>query len=351
MEPERRITIAPLTPELLPSMRRFSEVYWRRPTSEEFYDWRYVQPAAFVRTFIALRGDECVGTLSAMRKSYLLNGERISCLETFDWHALEEVRSAGVGVRLMRAMMRQPERIIGVGGTNDVITALPLMGWQHLGIAQAYEVLVGTEIISERLERSRKVPRGLTRAILSPVPPSVFGPKRVRRPAGGEVRVVEQPGDELVELYRGETGRDLVQVPDLEVLRWMTRNRWGGTLRFVHFLLDGRLRGWALTRVHSGNHGLQGTLVELFAPSPDAELYRWMVSEAAVSLLAARPRRIVARAFDPLLQRAIAEAGFRHAGSDAPARTWPRFGDDQPRRLHLTLLHSDAPMTPYRTGS
>lgn len=351
MEQERRVTVVPYTPELLPAVIGFSRAYWQRPTSDAFYDWRYVQPAAFSRMFVAMNGDACVGTLFALRKTYRLNAQVVHCLEAYDWHALADMRRAGVGIRLMRALMRQPERLIAVGGTGDVHAALPLMGWQDLGVAQAYELLVGSELVAERLERKRKVPVALTRALLAPVASSLFGPRRARRPAGAEVRVLEQPPAGLAALYDGELGRDLAQVPDAELLAWMTRNRWGGTLRFLEFRLDGRLRGWALTRVHTGNHGLQGTIVELFAPNPDPELLRWMVSEAAVSLLEARPRRLVARAIDPMLQGALVATGFRHAGSDAPARTWPRFGDERPRTLHLTLLHSDAAMTPYRGES
>jgi hypothetical protein len=347
MEQERRISIVPFTPELLPCVIGFSKAYWKRPTSEAFFDWRYLQPAAITRMFIALRGEECVGMLSALRKVYRLHGEVVPCLETFDWHALAEVRSTGVGIRLMRAMMRQPERIVAVGGTSDVHAALPLLGWQDIGVAQAYELLVGIDLIAERLERTRKVPQGLTRALLAPVPRTVFGPRRAAPPAGGEMRLAERPGDAVSALYAEPTGRDLVQQPDQQVLDWMLASRWSGKCQCLHFLIDGRLRGWAMTRVHVGNHGLQGTILDMFAPEP--ALYRWMVSEAAVSLLAARPRSIVARASDPALQRALAATGFRHAGVDAPARTWPKFGAELPRNPHFSFMHSDAPLIPYRT--
>jgi hypothetical protein len=177
----------------------------------------------------------------------------------------------------------------------------------------------------------------------------VFEPRRAKRPAGGEVRPAARAGDELAALYERSPARALVQQPDPRVLDWMCRSRWSGTWGVLHFLIDGRLRGWAMTRVHVGNHGLQGTIVELFAPAADPALYRWMVAEAARSLLAARPRRIVARTSDPVLQHALTATGFRHAGVDAPARTWPRFGPERPVDFHFTFMHSDAPMTPYRT--
>ena len=347
MEQERRISVVPFTPELLPAVRGFSESYWKRPTSDAYYAWRYLEPAAFSRMFVAMRGDECVGTLFALRKTYRLRGAIVPVLEVFDWHALAEMRHAGVGIRLMRAMMRQPERILAVGGTGDVHAALPLMGWQDLDVANAYELLLGPEPIAERLERTRKVPRALTLAVLSPVPRAFFGPRRVAGPAGGTVSVDAKPAADLTGLFEGELGCDFVQQPDPALLDWLTRSRWSGSWRFVHFRVGGTLRGWAMTRTHVANHGLQGTILELFAPRADAELYRWMVSETALSLVPEKPLRIVTRSSDPALQLALVASGFRHAGVDAPGRSWPRFGPEKPGTMHFSILHSDQPMLPY----
>ncbi len=347
MELERRISVVPFAPELLPAVRGFSQAYWQRPTSDDYFEWRYLRPAAFSRMFVAMRGDECVGTLCALVKRYRLQGERITCLEVFDWHALSELRGAGVGIRLMRAMMRQPERIFSVGGTSDVHATLPLMGWQEVATAQAYELLLGPDLIAERLQRTRGLPQALTRAVLAPVPRGVFGPRRARGPAGAEVRVVDRPGDEVLALYETAGANDLVQEPDPRVLEWTVASRWSGSWRCLHFRVGGALRGWGMTRVHVTKHGLQGSILELFAPGADASLHRWMVSEAAVSMLGERPRRIVARASDPQLQHALTASGFRHAGSDAPVRTWPKFGPERPHSPYFTLLHSDAPILPY----
>jgi hypothetical protein len=346
-EPLTKVSVVPFTPELLPSVAAFSNAYWKRPTSNAYFRWRYLEPMAFSRMFVAVRGEECVGTLFALAKTYRLGGTRIPCLEVFDWHALSDLRGAGVGIRLMRAMMRQPERIFAVGGTDDVHGALPLMGWEELAVGQAYELLIGTDLIAERLQRTRKLPAALTRALLAPVPRAVFGPRRVPRPAGAEVRVVEQVGTELRELYDGATGAGLVQEPTPQVLSWILRGQWSGRWRFLQFWLANRLRGWAMTRVHVSNHGKVGAILELYAPGADPELYRWMVSETAFSLLEDRPRRLVARASDPMLQRALAAVGFRHAGVDATVRTWPKFGAERPANTAFTFLHSDGPILPY----
>ena len=347
MDPRAKITIETFEPAMLPLVRGFSERYWNRPTTDAYYDWRYIRSLPFGHMFVALRGNECVGTLFALRKPYRLRGERVYCLEVFDWHALTELRGAGVGIRLMRAMMKRPERIMAVGGTADVHATLPLMGWQPLGIVQAFELVARSDLIVERLQRTRRLPGAIARPLLAPLSKVMLTPRRKHAPPGGEVREVGQPGEEVLELYRNPTGQDLVQEPDLAMVRWLTSGRWSGAWRFFQFRIDGSLRGWSMTRLHVGGHGLQGVIVELFAPGADAELYHWMVSQTAASLLPDRPRRIIARAACPILQRALGASGFRHAGVDVPVRTWPSFGADIPHAFHFTFLHSDAPMLPY----
>lgn len=350
MEIDRKVSIVPFEPGLLPLVRRFSESYWKRPTEDAYFDWRYLQPLAFSRMFVALRGDdECAGTLFALRKTWRLRGEPLPVLEVFDWHALAELRGAGAGIRLMRAMMKQPERIWSVGGTGDVHATLPLMGWQDVTVAKGYELLVGRRLMAERVRHARGVPPALTRAALTLVPRSVFGPRLAPAPANAEVSASAEIGDDVLALYEGDTGYDCVQQPVPEQVHWMMRGRWSGTFRILRFRVDGRLRGWALIRTHVGGHGRQGMIVELFAPRPDVALYRWMVGECSTRLLEDRPERVATRASCPVLQQALVATGFRRAPIEVPVRTWPKAGFVAPANPHFTYLHSDGPINPYVT--
>jgi hypothetical protein len=348
-EADRKTTVVPFEPGLLGAVRAFSESYWARPRTDAYYEWRYLRPLGFSRMFVALRGEECVGTLFALRKSWRVRGELQPCLEVFDWHSIAEVRGSGAGIRLMRAMMRPGERIFSIGGTADVHSTLPLMGWQHLGTAAAWELPLSPALLADRLHRARGVPRLLARAAFAPLAGPLFAPRRIRPPGRGEVSVADAPSPEVASLYEGETGYGLVQQPDPEVLGWLTASRWSGRWRFLHFRLDGRLRGWAMTRLYEGKTGLQASLVEVFAPRADAMLYAWMVSEACLDVLPDRPTRILARATCPVLRGALARNRFRHAGVDAPLHTYPKFGADAPASPHFTYLHSDAPIQPYDT--
>jgi hypothetical protein len=348
-EPDRKLTVVPFTDELLPRVRAFSERYWSRPRTDAYYEWRYLRPREFSRMFVALCEDECVGTLFALRKPWRIRGELQHCLEVFDWHSVAELRGSGLGIRLMRAMMRQPERIFSVGGTADVHSTLPLMGWQQLGMANAFELPLSAGLIADRLHRTRRVPKLLAHAALLPVAGPMFRPRRRPAPAQGSVELAAALSPDVLPLYEEDTGYGMVQQPDLDALAWMTASRWSGSWRFLHFRVAGRIRGWAMTRTYLGKTGRQGAIVEAFSPGADPDFYAWMIAEASLSLLRDHPTRILARAICPALSEGLLRNRFRHAGVDSPLFTWPKFREDAPSNPHFTFLHSDAPFLPYDT--
>jgi len=126
--------------------------------------------------------------------------------------------------------------------------------------------------------------------------------------------------------------------------------RWSGSYRFLTFLIEERLRGWAMTRTHATERGLEASIVEVFAPRPDVALYTWMVSEAATSLMADRPLWLHARASCPLLQSALLANHFKAMDTECPIHVWPKNVVDPAAPFHITLNHSDAPLLPYAPG-
>lgn len=350
MDRERAARIVPFAPHLLPAVRGFSERYWSRPRSDAYYDWRYLRPQPFSRMFLALQDGECLGMLFALLKQYRVGGKTTACLEVFDWHCLPGLRGSGIGIRLMRAMMRQPEPLLSVGGTADVLATLPLMGWEAIGVARRYELPVSADVLAARLHRRTGLPAAISRVALGVVSVGYYQPRRRRVPGASSVTPGGLPGDDVLRLYREETGYGLVQEPESGVLGWMTDGTWCGRVGFLTFAIEGRLRGWAVTRVYLTEHGPEAAIVEVFAPRPDVALYTWMVSEAATSLMAGRPRRIHARASCPFLQAALLANRFRTAAPDNPIYAWPKGLGDRAAPLHITLGHSDGPLLPYQSG-
>jgi len=329
----------------LPLVARFSERYWLRPRTAAYYRWRYLDAEPFSRHFLALTDDECLGMVFALRKQYVIDGQGASCLEVFDWHSLPQLRGSGVGIRLMRAMMRTGERLIAIGGTRDAVSALPVMGWQRIGSARSFELPLAAEPLNDSLQRRLPVPVPGARVALRVATRCWFRPRR--RMVRGVTVPVPLLTPDLQALYEPASGYDVMQVPNPELFDWMHAGAdITGAYSVLKFMIDDELRGWALTRVYPTPQGTEAAILDLYAPRTDVALYTWMVSEAATSLLPARPARIRARATCPILQAALRANRFR-AGDEAPIHTWPatlRAG----MRLHITLNHTDEPLRPYR---
>ena len=286
----------------------------------------------------------------ALRKRYLVGGSRVECLEVCDWHTLPGLKGSGLGIRLMRAMMRQPERLIAVGGTADVKKTLPALGWQRLGDAVAFELRVSGDALAEAVERRTGLPRVLTRLPLAAIAAAWLAPRERLAPPGGTVAVTSSVGDHVPSLYEANCGYGFVQEPLAEVLAWTMRTPpANGVFDQLLFTVDGRLRGWSLTRAYEDSTGCEAALLDVFAPRPDVALYTWMVSAAAARLMRWRPRLIRARATCPCLQQALTAVGFRASREPVPIFTWPK-GLSNIAPLHITMNHTDEPLRPYALG-
>jgi hypothetical protein len=347
LDPNKKTVIVPFTPDRLPSVRGFCERYWDRPRTDAFYAWRYLQPQPRVRMLLALQDDECLGMLTALQKTYRINGQPATCLEIFDWHTLPGLRGTGVGIRLMRPTMRMPERVFAVGGTADVQATLPKMGWEAIGSTRVYDLPVTGEALASRVEQRLGMRGPLVRLAMDAVSAGYCRPRPRRVPRGGSITRASVSTQDLLPLYEGMTGYGLVQQPDPDVLRWMTGGSWSGTFERLTFQVQGRLRGWVLTRAYAGDVGPDADIVEIFAPNPTVDLYTWMISEAAISLMASHPRRVRARASCPILRAALLANRFRRLGQDRPIYSWPSGANPSGGAIHFTLNHADAPLLPY----
>lgn len=347
MDRDRSAQVVPFAPELLPLVRGFSERYWSRPRTDAYYEWRYLRSQPFSRMFLAVQDGLCLGMLFALRKPYRIAGRATDCLEVFDWHCLPGEKGTGIGIRLMRAMMRQSEPVLSVGGTADVHATLPKMGWEHVGTASRYELVLAPEELAARLRHRAGLPGGLTQGALRLLSAGYLAPRRRRVPPNGMVSPVSVLPAGVRDLYRDAGGYGLLQQPDPEVQRWTADSSWSGHFGYLVFALAGRVRGWVMTRTYASEQGPEAAIVEVFAPRPDVALYTWMVSEAATALLVARPRCIHARASCPVLQEALRANRFRAPPPGDPVHLWPKGAWDRAEPLHVTLGHSDAPLRPY----
>jgi hypothetical protein len=336
--------VLPFAEEHLPLVRAFSERYWNRPRTDSFYRWRYVESLPFSRMFLALTDAECLGMVFAFRKIYMVGGQPTPCNEVFDWHSLPGLSGTGVGIRVMRAMMKTGEQLLGIGGTAEVLKVLPAMRWQTVSAAYSYELPLSSEALVDGLRRRVSIRVPGERLLLKALVAAWF--RRVGHRKLGTAIPVATLGPEVDALYVGETGYGMVQRPHPEWLRWLTSGYPGaGSFRFWYFRVHGQLRGWALTRLYETEQGREASILDVYAQKPTGELYAWMLSEVVASLLGEAPMLIRARASCPILRSALRSIRFRE-GDPVPVFASPAIAIDA-NALHLTLNHTDAGLRPY----
>ena len=346
LDRDAQIRVVPFDPSYLPVVRQFAARYWSRPTSDEYYTWRYLDALPIGRLFMAIQEGECLGMAYGLRRSYLVNQVLADCLEVFDWHVLPGLKGSGVGIRVMRALMRQPERLIAVGGTQDVQSALPKMGWQRIGTARKYELPLSGTLVARAVEDRLRVPARWTARPLDVAAKFWFGPRLRTAPADHTVQMTPMLGTEIDELYdRNRYG--FTQRPLLPVFKWFSHSSLAnGVFCYLRFYEGGRLAGWTLSRAYDTSEGREGAILDAYSPEPNPGRYAWMVSHAVSALAGFRPRIIRTRASCDAFKAALIENRFREQDVDVPVHTWPK-GVELTGPLHVTLNHSDEPLRPY----
>jgi hypothetical protein len=338
--------IVELTPELLPALRRFAERVWTRPRSEAYYRWRY-ETLPMHRVWLAVRDGEVLAMEAALARPYRLGDDVVEILEVFDWYCLPELRRVGLGVRVQQRLMKESPCLL-VGGSEDTRGLLPRLGFAVIAQAGRYVAPLGVARLADAIRRRLPVPEPLARAAARgalALPGRKPRPRRV--PRGGRVFAVAAVGDEVAALYRQPTTYAALPLWPPDLLRWLQ----GGFPAVGHFVpllfaVDGALRGFALVRIHPTPHGADAELIECFAPTPDAALYTWMVSEAATRAAAFGVGLLGACTPCPLLAQALRANGFVHAG-DNPVQLWL---PDRPPPAGPLLVGSnsgDAPLVPF----
>jgi hypothetical protein len=340
-----RTTIVPFEPALLPAVVRFAERTWDWGHSADFYRWRFCDAPA--ETLLMVRGDECLAILGAFRRQYRVGGADATYAETFDWYSLPECRNSGLGVLLLREMMSRPEPMLVVGGSADTMTMLPRMGWRDLPEAGVYVLPLAGSAISDRVQQAWRIPKPVTEAAFDLFARFWFRSRPRHRSSNFLVQPVDTVDDEILSLYRGDTGYGCLPIPDLDRLRWLTSGP-RDTSRFVasYFRVGGTLRGWSLAKVYDTADSCEASLVECYAPRPDVETYRWMVSETVGRVEPFQPRKVLARATCPVLQAALRDNRFLSRDA-VPVRMWSGGQPLPPAPIHLTYNVGDADMLPY----
>lgn len=317
--------IVRLTPELLPALRSFTEEVWERPRSDAYFAWRYQDSSPFHDVWLAMREGRCLAIEAVIRRPWRIDDELVEIGEVFDWYVLPQYRNAGLGVRVMQALMKEPYPLLLVGGSVDTQSLLPRLKWQIVASAERYVLPLGTAELAPAISQRLRLPMALAGlAARAALARPGQRPRRRGTPRDGRAIAVSRVGPEIAALYqRSSPYRTVPQWPGA-LLDWLTAG-FPAVGHFVplYFVRGDVLVGWVLLRIHSGATGCNAEILECFAPEPDPALYTWMVSEAATRAAAFAPDKLGAQTTCPMLAEALRRNRFVRTRSNPVQLWWP----------------------------
>ena len=337
------VRIVPYAPEHFVSMRRFAERTWQRPRSDAFYRWRYLE-APDTRAFLALRDDECLATCFAFRRPYRLGDEIVPFLETFDWHALPELRNVGLGIRIIQRFMAEPEPLILVGGSDDARELLRRLKWEHVGEVKNYALQLRAGLAGAIARRLPIPERG---ARLLAAAADLAARRSPSAPPGGRVIPVAIAGPEVEALCRGPSAYGMLAIWTEARLRWLVSG-FAGAGHFVplYFARGADLVGFALLRIYA-NEGRRGAeLIDVLCPSADPDVYAWMVAEVARLADGFDADVLGASSTCPVVCAALERNRFRYAGT-SPVHVWIPGRAGVPTPILLGSNTRDTALSPF----
>lgn len=338
--------LVPFSTEHLPAVREFSKRLWERPLTSDFFRWRYLECPGQLG-LVAQRSGHCVATLWAVTREYRVGERRLPLLEPFDWYVRPELLHSGMGVRVMRRLMKRPEPMIIVGGTDLTRGFLPRLGWRESTAARSYLLPLAAETLAPRLERETRLPRFLSRAAATLLTRAWCRPQTRSAPFRATVEEVNDLSDEVVGLYDGQLGYTSVPIPSKEWHAWLVSGATGaGRFLTLQYRRSDTVIGWALGRVYTTARGCEAAVVEMYSPSPAVRVYDWMVSVLVQRLAEFAPTQIRARTTCPVLGQAFRQNHFL-PGPAIPVFLWSREPFDLPEPVHLGGDIADSALIPY----
>ena len=309
-----------------------------RALADELFRWRYLmRPDASGDTWIAHDGDRCVGVIDAYLRPDLLDGQRVYLRETADWFCLPQYRPLGLGLRMMRTVMRLPEAGITIGGTKATHALLPRLGWAEISSVEKMILPVNLRGLTSNVLRRHPEWGKYARAIPRFLP--LRGPRAKPSPAA-DAQVAEwSPGQEIeIPIPHQDGLHELIEQSDLE---WICAGppRLFSTVVLV-FRMAGKAVGFSLSQLEPSAGGPDGRIVHVQLAEPSPAVAEWVIAETARRLAERGAGFIRCRASTPLMIAAFRGVGFIAAGAE-PVFWWGN-GRSEPRDgIAVSYLRAD----------
>lgn len=308
------VSMQPLTEATLAAVGELVLEFWQRAWgpqfTEEFLRWRFLhRPNG--ETLLLMDADRCVGIIDSFLRSYLVDGNIATVRELGDWYSRPEYR--GIGLKTMRAMMKKPEPILSIGGSESTKALLPKMGWKPLSHPAADYALAVTgaapvNAISTRFGIPGK--RLTVRLANRFTRPRRWFRSRSKYSKSAEVRPYTGTSTAIC----GLPSAGFYQVASLirhDEIDWL-RAAPGRMGQFIalEFLVDGDIAGITVSRVFDLGFLRQANILQVQTSRVSLDMYRWMIEETTNQLVAQGASSVRCRASCVILADALKELHF-----------------------------------------
>ena len=249
---------------------------WDRPTSADYLRWRY-EDCPTQQAELALAGNECVATIFALRRHYHTTDGVRECLEPFEWHANEEWRASGTGLRVVKRLMAGARPLLALGGTEVATRIFARLGWTPLCVAGTYVLPLRGSFLRARGRSA------VTSGLFEWIARRYFTP-HVRPDSGVILRSVRVLGPAVMEIARRQQRFAWMRVPDAPTLGWLAAApQVVGRYDLFEVEIDGETVGWVSVRRHFS--GVQrGDIQELFLSDEARTRYPSVLHAVCVKL-------------------------------------------------------------------
>jgi hypothetical protein len=312
---------------------------WGNELSQALISWRYYDRQPENDTWIALDGDQCIALLDSFVRPYALDGRIISIRETCDWFCQPKYRPFGVGLKLMRQVMTNPEPMLTIGGSEATQAILPRLGWTSAPDAHRYVLPIRTRGAAATWLR-RHWPR--RERLAEAVPDLSFfrRPRRAPALAGGTVQI-EDPDQGILSSLPLPARSGLVQILLDSERRWISRMPlWFAQPAWLAFSIDGRPVGRSFSQMEPTASGFEACIVHLEALDESTAVMNWIVSETARFLVGRGAGLIRCSASSSHKAAALVKSGFLNCGI-RPSYWWHAAGTPAPSSLDAGYLRGD----------
>lgn len=309
------VSIEPLTEKHLAAVGELTLEFWRREWNPEFtrklLHWRFLQRPCG-ETLLVMDEGRCIGMIDSFVRDYLLEGHLTKVRELGDWYSQPEYR--GIGLRTMRMMMKKPEPIMSIGGTEATQALLPKLGWKPLAHPAADYALTitGAAPVNAVAQRygipGKRLMVGIANRLTHPRRWLSSRPKprdntSVRPYAGSTAEISGVPSAgfyQLASLIRNDEIDWLLQAPE-EMGRFMV----------LEFLVDGEVAGVSVSRLFNAGNLKQSNILQLQTSRVSMDMYRWMIDETTYQLAAGGASSVRCRTSCTIVADALKELHYR----------------------------------------